>query len=238
MNLNVLQTNTLKDFQKNLDNLEVLILKCEKNSFILAPELCLSGYSYEDMNKAASFTPKAIKKLLDLSIEKTISLTLLEKKDNKFFNTLYLFSNNKILHTQSKYKLFILNKEDEYFEKGQKEEIKIFEANGLKVAALICFELRFIELWEQIKGADVILLPALWGEKRKDNYETLSKALAVANQCYVMASSSASLGAAKSSAIISPSGEVLLDDTQELLSKSFDKNEIRKMRKSLYVGIS
>ena len=31
-----------------------------------------------------------------------------------------------------------------------------------KIATLICFELRFPALWEQIKGADIILNPAMW----------------------------------------------------------------------------
>ena len=76
-----------------------------------------------------------------------------------FFNTLYIFDNQSIIHTQSKIQLFPLGNELEYFSAGNEDDIKIIEINGLKIATLICFELRFPKLWEKIKGADIILNP-------------------------------------------------------------------------------
>ncbi len=237
MNLVALQFETINNFQRNLDKLISLINKAPKGAFVLAPELCLNGYAYDRLEDAVAISNKAIQILKELSLYKTISLTLTEKKDDQYINTLYIFHNQKIIHTQSKYELFVLNDERKYFTKGNLEDIKIFEVDGLKVASLICFELRFIELWKQIQGADLILIPAMWGILRKENFEILTQALAVANQCFVLASDSANEDMAKSSGIITPFGNTYRDDEKEFLIQEIDLNEIKKMRRYMSVGI-
>ena len=237
MKLVALQIKTTQDFQENLNNLINLINSCEIDSLIVAPELALSGFSYDRMEEASIFTQKAIEELKQLSDNKIIALTFITKKDEKFYNTLYIFHNFNIIHTQSKVKLFPLGDELEYFEAGNINDIKIIEINGLKIATLICFELRFPELWQKIKGADIILNPAMWGIKRKDHYESISKALALVNQSFVIACNSANDNMAKGSAIINPFGIVKKDDSFEIIEDFFDKNEIKKVRTYINIGL-
>lgn len=237
MNLVALQTKVNADFKNNLKHLESIIKELPKNSLVLAPELCLTGYAYDTIEEAADFSQKAIEHFLKLSSNKTIALTLTQKIKESYYNTFHLFDKGNIVHTQSKVKLFTLNEEHNYFTAGEQTSVQLFELNGLKIGVLICFELRFIELWQQLKGADIILVPSMWGVKRKANFEVLSQALAVANQCFVVACNCANDDCAKSSAIISPFGEVLRDDNQEILSLHVDLNEIQKMREYLPVGI-
>lgn len=238
MNLISLQLKTSKKFEKNLSKLVKYIESSPKNSFILAPELYLTGYSYDKLEEAVIITNKAIKVLKFLSHEKIIALTMTTKQDNNYFNTLHIFHKGKIVHTQSKAKLFVLNDEKKYFTAGKEKDIKIIKIDGLKIATLICFELRYIELWKKLQGADIILVPAMWGKIRKENYETLTKALAVANQCYVIASDSSNNEMAKSSAIISPFGKVVKNDNKKVISSEYDNKEIKKMRRYLNIGIN
>ncbi|MDY0321377.1 MAG: carbon-nitrogen hydrolase family protein, partial [Arcobacteraceae bacterium] len=86
-NLCALQFVTANDYQANLDKLTSLIESSPKDSIILAPELCLSGYAYDDMLSASRFTQKAIKTIQSLSTDKTIVLTMITKSGDKFFNT-------------------------------------------------------------------------------------------------------------------------------------------------------
>ena len=237
MKLIALQIKTTSNFQENLTYLKDLINLCEVESLILAPELALSGFSYDMMEEAAQFSQKAIEEIKELSKDKTIALTFITKKENKFFNTLYIFHNLQIIHTQSKVKLFPLGNELEYFSEGNEEDIKIIEVNGIKIAILICFELRFPQLWEKVKGADIILNPAMWGLKRKDHYESISKALALVNQCFVIACNSADETMGKGSAIINPFGIVKKDDSKEIIEDIFDKNEIKKVRAYINIGL-
>ena len=101
----------------------------------------------------------------------------------------------------------------------------------MKYAILICIELRFKELWEQVEGADVVFVPSRWGKLRKTHLEVLSRALAVMNQCYVIVSSSSDEKMASSSCIISPTGEVTMNDELEAVVESIDFREIKKMRR-------
>ncbi|MCT7564244.1 carbon-nitrogen hydrolase family protein [Aliarcobacter butzleri] len=238
MNLIALQIKTSNDFQKNLEELKNLINSCEENSIILAPELTLSGFSYDRMDEASTFSIKAIEEIKKLSTNKIIALTFITKKDENFYNTLNIFHNQKIIHTQSKFKLFPLGDELTHFKPGNLEDIKIININGLKIATLICFELRFPELWLKVKGADIILNPAMWGIKRKDHYESISKALALVNQCFVIASNSADDNMAKGSAIITPFGNIIKNDQENIIKATFDKQELIKTRKYIDIGLN
>lgn len=238
MNLIALQIETLDDFDKNLTKLKELINSCPKDSLILACELCLTGFAYDKMNEASDFSIKAIDELLSISSNKIIALTLITKKGEKFYNTLYLLYNKKIVHTQSKSKLFSLGDEDKHFSTGDENDIKIIDINGLKIATLICFELRFPLLWERVKGADIILNPAMWGVRRKEHYESISKALALVNQCFVIASNSANENMAKGSAIISPFGNIFKDDSKTIIQTTFDKQELIFTRKYIDIGLN
>ena len=238
MNLIALQIKTSPSFEDNLIYLKNLIHSCEEDSLILAPELALSGFCYERMQEASDFSIKAIEELKQLSSNKIIALTFITKENEKFFNTLYVFHKQKIVHTQSKVQLFPLGNELEYFNAGDEKDIKIIEINGIKIATLICFELRFPRLWQKVKGADIILNPAMWGLKRKDHYETISKSLALINQCFIIASNCADENMARGSAIISSFGNVIKDDSKEIIKTVFDSNEIQKTRKYIDIGLN
>jgi len=131
----------------------------------------------------------------------------------------YVFYNEKIIYKRAKLKLF--GYEKKHFKIGN--EVEIFEIEGIKFAILICFEIRFIEYWQKIKGVDIILIPAMWGIERREHLKTLSNALALTLQSFVIVSD----GLAHASNIISPWGENL---------KKFadiDLNYIKKIRKRL-----
>jgi predicted amidohydrolase len=231
MNVVALQFETTANFQNNLDKLISLINQAPYNTFVLAPELCLNGYAYDKLDEAVKISQKAIKELKKISTNKTIVLTLTLKHKTKYTNTLHIFNKNNIIHTQSKVKLFTLNNEQKYFKAGYEKDIKIVKIGNLKIANLICFELRFIKYWQKLKGADIILIPTMWGKSRKEHLKILAKALAITNQCFVIISNSANDKMAKGSAIINPFGEIYFDDTKEILSKNIDLKEIKKIRR-------
>ncbi|MBI3873521.1 MAG: carbon-nitrogen hydrolase family protein, partial [Arcobacter sp.] len=118
MNLVSLQLKTTNNFEEILQNLADIIEKIEPLSLILAPELALSGYAYDKMDEAFEISQIAIKLLTKLSSNKTIAITFIIKQNTTFYNTFYLFHKGKIIHTQSKHKLFILNDENKYFTSG------------------------------------------------------------------------------------------------------------------------
>ena len=227
-----------QSFEKNLETLTTLLDQCPKHAIILCPELCLSAYSYDKMDEAAIFTQKILPTLKQHSLEKSFGLTLITCKENLFFNTFMFFHKGACVYTQDKAKLFVLGDEETYFEAGKSESIHLFEIDGIKIAVLICFELRFPSLWEQIKGADIVLIPAFWGEARKTHFEVLSTALAIANQAYVICANSADQGMARSSGIITPFGVAKRDDNKNVITELYDIKEIKTMRRYIDIGLN
>jgi len=236
-NLISLQFKTTSNYQTNLDKLTTLINQCEENSIIVAPEVCITGYDYDNFEKVVDFSVIIINKLLELSKNKIICTTIITEKNNNVYNSLMIFNNGKIIHNQNKVKLFTFGNEDKYFTAGNIEDIKIIDINGLKIASLICFELRFIDIWKRIKGADIILIPAMWGSLRKQNFESLTNSLSIMNQCYVIASDSSNDDMASSSGIINPFGKERRDDKKEIIVMKYENSDIKKMRRYMDVGI-
>lgn len=226
-----------KSLEENFKTLSSLIQKSPVGSIILAPELCLSGYNYEGMEESADFSKKILPQLQELSHDKTIALTLIEKIDGHFYNNLKIISNGTIVQSRAKAKLFYLGDEEKFFTSGNTNDIEIIEIDGIKIATLICFELRFTQLWQSVLGADIILVPSFWGKLRKKHFEALCTALAIANQAFVIAANSSDKTMASGSAIISPFGEEYRDDGKSLLIKEVNLNEITKMRRYLNIGL-
>jgi predicted amidohydrolase len=226
-----------QSFEENFATLRQLIEQTPQKAIVLAPELCLSGYCYQDMDKAALFSNAIMGELKRLSLEKTIGLTLIEQTPQGFFNNFKLFHNGELIFTRAKAKLFTLGDENSYFQEGNTDEIILLDVDGIKIAVLICFELRFTELWEKIRGSDIVLLPAFWGKLRKPHLETLSQALAIANQTWVLCANSNGPEMAAASGIISPFGDTFRNDTQALLMHPFDRDEIKKMRRYIDIGL-
>ncbi len=230
-----LQLPSHKRYQENLDILIEQIDKYADKQLIVAPEVFLTALDYAHMTTAAKFSVNALKILKRKIDSQTLVITLILEEGDYFVNQAIVIHNHKIIYSQNKVKLFKLGDEDLYFLAGKKKNIKIFEIDRVKYAILICFELRFKELWRQIEGVDVIIIPAQWGLLRKSHIETLSRALAIINQCFVVVSNSSSSDMAGSSAIISPMGEVVADDNLQAIEGVIDFREIKKMRRYIVV---
>ena len=231
MEVAVLQLPSKKRYQENLDTLIELIGKHHDKQIIVAPEVCLTAYDYEHLETAAMFSANALKTLKKEINEQILVLTLILKEGDEYVNQAVVIHKHKVVHRQNKVKLFKLGDEDLYLQPGKEKKIKPFEIDGVKYALLICFELRFKDLWKRIEGADIVLLPARWGKLRKQHLEILSRALAVMNQCYLLLSNSADSDMARSSAIITPGGNTLMDDNKIAIEGTVDFREIKKMRR-------
>ncbi len=226
-----LQLPSAKRYQTNLDTLLNYIHTYQDKDIIIAPEVYLTAYDYEHLTTAAKFSANALKTLKKVVDEQIVVLTLILEDGDEFINQAVVIHKHKVVHRQDKVKLFKLGDEDIYLTAGKEKKIKPFMIDGVKYALVICFELRFKDLWKQIEGADIVLVPARWGLPRKKHLEILSQALAVMNQCYVLLSNSSDADMASSSAIISPQGEVIADDNKENLEGVVDFREIKKMRR-------
>lgn len=226
------------DWEANLHTMLSLLEKSEPHSLTLAPELCLTGYPYGTMQEASHFAHHALSKLQKASKGKQVGLSMVVEHNGDYYNRFMLLDDGEVCYTQDKAKLFALGDEQKHFTSGKEEGIRLFTCkDGVTLGVLVCFELRFPYLWEKLKGADIILVPAFWGIERKSHYEALTRALAIANQCYVIAANSADENMCSSSAIIDPFGEVIQDDKAHHLSALADTKTIKTMRRYINIGL-
>ena len=81
---------------------------------------------------------------------------------------------------------FSPGKEKQHYCAG--DEIVTFECNNLRVAPLICYDLRFPEAFRRAtrRGAQVFVVIANWPSPRVEHWVTLLRARAIENQAYVI----------------------------------------------------
>lgn len=228
---------TDSDFTKNLDRLIALIDQAPEDAIIVAPEVVLSGFAYDRFEEAAAFTPIALEKLLGSVNNRLLIFTAITEKNGHIYNIAYALHEGSILHTQAKTKLFTLGSEHEHFNAGEEGEIKSFNFEGIKIGILICFELRFKHLWQVLEGCDIIAVPAQWGKLRADHFQTLTSALAIMNQCYVIASDADNADTTALSGIITPFGGEIRNSGIDTLTSHYEKRTVESMRRYLNVGI-
>ncbi len=230
--------STEENFENNLTKLILVIVQSPDDAIIVAPEVVLSGFAYDRFEEAAAFTPYALDKLMGFIGNRLLIFTAITKLGEEFYNIAYALHAGKVIHAQSKAKLFPLSGEVEHFKAGDETKILPFEFKGIKIGILICFELRFKSLWQQLEGCDLIALPAQWGKIRTEHFITLTNALAVMNQCYVVASDADNVDTSGMSGIINPFGHELRNNSAPSLSSTYEQRTVTAMRRYLDIGIT
>ena len=228
---------TTPNYNDNLQTLLTLIADTPQSSIVVAPEVCLTAYDYDNFDEVLAFAPIAIEEIKKASFNKIVILTIIEKRGNEVFNFAKVFHNGEVVYERAKARLFRFGDEHKYMSEGSDEAIKIIEVDGIKIAIFICFELRFKELWKMSEGADVIAVPSYWGVLRTEHFKAITQTLAIINQCSVVASDSQDEECTKMSGIITPQGEVQRNGNKACLEVPYSKKEISLMRRYMDIGI-
>lgn len=229
---------TTSDYNENLSTLIELIEQTPVNAIVVAPEVCLTNFDYDNFDAAADFTSEALDALFGILGERTLIITLIEQRSDGIYNVAKVLQRGKVIHEQAKAHLFAFGGEHDYFSEGSDDEIVLFDVDGIRMGIVICFELRFKELWKKLEGADLIAIPAQWGKLRSDNFVTLTEAIAIINQCYVVASDTSNEEMTGQSGIITPFGVATRNGNKPCLTLPYDQKEVRKMRRYMDVGIA
>ncbi len=232
-----IQFQTTQNYEENLQTLLKLINETPDHSLIVAPEVCLSGFDYDNFDKVIAFSSYAIAEIKKVSKHRIIVLTIIERREDKIYNMAKIFHNGEIVYERGKSRLFRFGGEQNYFFEDADEKVEIVEVDGLKLGVLICFELRFKVLWQKLEGADIIAIPSWWGVLRTEHFKVLTQSLAIMNQCYVVASDSTNDECTKQSGIITPFGVDERNENKACLQVVYDKKEVQTMRRYLDVGI-
>jgi predicted amidohydrolase len=103
--------------------------------------------------------------------------------------------------------------ESDWIEAGGLDEPQTLEVDGLRIAMMTCYDLRFPEVARTLvdAGADVIVVPAEWvrGPLKEHHWTTLLAARAIENTVYVVAADHPTPIGIGHSQILDPQGVVI-----------------------------
>ena len=228
--------------KKNIENVLAWLEKAalDESDVIVLPEMWNTGYALEQMAELSDKDGQQTKNLLGkFAKENQVNLvagSVATVKKNQFFNTTYVFNRaGQVIADYDKVHLFGLMGEDRFLQAGHREST--FELDGVKVASIICYDMRFPEWVRTLMatGARVLFVVAEWPKKRVPQWEILLRA--VENQAFVVAVNRVGQGVLDDfsghSLVIDPLGNVILqapDNQEGVFSVDIDLSEVEKVR--------
>ena len=204
----LIQTKVSENIRSNVSNtLKMIERAANKGAQIIAlQELFQTPYfpQWENVNKddyaetLKGYTVSEMKKA-SKRLAVTIVVPIYEQKNGKYFNTAVVigkygkllgqYNKTHIPHDPGFY-------EKEYFEEAN-SDYKIFSADGVKFAVLICYDQWFPEAARlaRLNGAEIIFYPTAIGDivdneeegDWHDAWETVQRGHAISNSIYVAA---------------------------------------------------
>ncbi len=242
LNLAVLQFRPLLGkVGENLRRVLEMLSHVKEGSLVALPEMWQCGFDYQNMERHAQATEEVLQEVIRVSKARDLTIigTYPTKTEGGIHNSAVVVNRGRIIGKRHKIKLFPLYEEPRHFLPGF--ENPVFETSLAKVGILICFELRFPELSWALREADILVVPSMWGEKRKLHLRSLSRARAIENQCFLMLSNAwGDVGGeeyAGSSAIYGPWGHMLAfsERGDSILQVEVDPKEVEKVRRYIPV---
>lgn len=216
------------------------------SDIIVLPELWTTGYDLARLNEIAETDQGETEALLsELARRYHVNLvagSIAKKTEEGITNTLVVFNRKgEKVSEYSKAHLFRLMEEEKYLIPGHKKGL--FQLGGTSCGGMICYDIRFPE-WMRahvLAGAQVLFIPAEWPIQRIDHWQTILRARAIENQCFVVACNRVGKDLNNTfgghSVVIGPWGEIIAEAStgEEVLYAEIDLNEVEKIRQTIPV---
>jgi predicted amidohydrolase len=188
----------------------------------------LEGPTYEAMAKAAS----------DAGVWLHAGSIPERDPDGPLYNTSLLFSpSGDLAAAYRKIHRFGFDKGEAVLMAAGRELVTV-RLPDTTLGVATCYDLRFPELFRSLvdAGAEILVVPAGWPERRRAHWTLLAQARAVENQAFVLACGTAGTHAgvpqAGHSIVVDPWGEVLAEagSGEEILSVDIDPAKVATTR--------
>lgn len=234
----------------NFDRAEALVRRAAGEAapdVIVLPETWNTGFMPGgDLAAACDENARAVRaRFSPLARELNVNIvagSVSNRRDGKIFNTACVFDRTgACLAEYDKTHLFTPMGEHEVYAPGG--HLATFTLDGVRCGLLICYEVRFPELWRTLalRGAEVVFLPAQWTAARQYHWETLTAARAIENQLFVVSCNACGERGGVIyggfSRIIDPLGAVLAQGggEEEIITASLDLSCIAPLRAAVPV---
>ncbi|NMB36886.1 MAG: amidohydrolase [Bacteroidales bacterium] len=171
----------------NCDHISQLLKGTPKVDLVVLPEMFSTGFATKPEGIAEnepSYSLEWMKKSaakMDCAIAGSVAL----KTEQGYFNRFYFVKPDGSVTAYDKRHLFTYGGEHLTFKPGN--ERVVINWRGVRILPIICYDLRF-PVWSRNRGDyDMMICVASWSIPRRHHWDTLSRARAIENQCYMAA---------------------------------------------------
>lgn len=230
-----------EDKEKNMEKVRKLVAQAsgQKVDLLVFPEMTLTGFT---MNTALAgeemlFSP-TLRFFKDLSKKYSMAMAFgyVEDFGGEYYNKLIVVSDGRILYDYDKIHPFNFSDEGRHYIGGH--EVKTAVLKDMEISGFVCYDLRFPEIFQAVSShTQMILVIANWPKERVLHWETLLRARAIENQCYVIGVNRIGKGNGieyvESSMAFDPLGERLTKahSKSELMLVDVETNKVKEVRR-------
>lgn len=247
LKLTIIQPDTIwENPGANRAQLEETIHDLEDyGDLILLPEMFTTGFSInaEKHAEPMNFTTHKWMKQIAAHTKASIGGSFMVKEKGNYFNRFLLVNPEGESQHYDKRHLFRMSEEKDVFTQG-KERI-IMKVKDWKICPLICYDLRF-PVWSRNTGLayDLLIYCACWPAQRDFVWQTLLRARALENQCFVaginrVGADGMGINYLGNSQVISAKGESLLkaDSEEGIFQIVLDKGVLQDFQNKFPVHL-
>lgn len=215
MKVSVIQQDIIwGDPERNVRHLDEVLAGVPGSDLYVFPEMFTTGFATAEGTRVESEPAVGLQWMKRKAAETGAAFAgsiALDPGDGKLVNRLYFVRPDGSFEYYDKRHLFTFSGEHLRFNAGDRRVI--VEYKGVRIMLAVCYDLRF-PVWLRNRGDyDALLVVANWPQPRRFAWDTLLRARAIENQCFVLASNRVGEDPAcvytGGSAVIGPYGEDL-----------------------------
>ena len=190
MKITVVQQNIIwNDVTANLRQMEKLVADAPKSDIYLFPEMCSTGFSLNPKGMAERVNGETVERMREWAVKYDAAFAgsvMTVDDEGRYYNRMYFVRPDGVVEHYDKCNLFVYSGEDKIYTPG-KDKV-IWEFRGARIRPVICYDIRFPVFLYNRNEYDILLVSAAFPTSRMLAWDTLVRARAIENLCYVAAS--------------------------------------------------
>ena len=215
MKITVVQQNIVWDnVRANLRHMEKLFSTSPKSDIYLFPEMGSTGFSLHPAKMAEPENGETAQRMLEWAAKYDAAFSgsvMTVDAEGHYYNRMYFARPDGVLDYYDKCNLFIYSGEDKVYTAG--ENSVVWNFRGARIRPAVCYDIRFPVFLYNRNEYDILLVSAAFPTSRMLAWDTLIRARAIENMCYVAASNRVGVDDfgdyCGQSVIINPYGETI-----------------------------
>jgi predicted amidohydrolase len=159
----------------------------KRTDLIVLPEMFTTGFTMDAPGQAETMDGETVRWLADTASAAGAAIcgSLIIERDGHYFNRFVLMQADGKHTVYDKRHLFRLAGEGDHYSAGR--DLVTAQINDWNVRPMVCYDLRF-PVWSRRRNNDnfdLLLYVANWPSPRHHAWQTLLRARAIENQCFV-----------------------------------------------------